>query len=289
MYQRVLLIFLGYLFFSELSLANLLQNPSFDFWVDDSTPNNWVVEYRTYAGVFKESGTIHSGPFSARLIRRQAGTGNNRGLRQRIPVTPDISYTLSAWFYDNHDQVSGGIVLTWRNIDSVAIGSTGVVYTQDTASWQFLTLTATAPNRPPDSVAAFVDVLLRTYGFTGSQPGGFVFVDDVDFDVSAISESKIIADPTFAEYLIITPNPFSFHQNINFKINRKVPVRLSIYDISGKLAKVLLNQTLNPGSYNIIWNGKNEKGGKVAGGIYYVILETNKRERTVKKLVYTPH
>jgi len=268
----------------RFSLANLLQNANFDSWIDDSTPNNWVVEYRTYAGVNKETGTVHSTPFSAQLVRRQAGTGNNRGLRQRIPVTPGTSYTLWAWFYDNNDQADGGIVLTWRKADSSFIGSTGTVYTEDTAAWQHLTITAVAPNSPPDSVAAFVDVLLRTYGFTGSQPGGFIFVDDVDFDVSAINETKVNSSKS-QEYFVGSPNPFTIRHQFKFLINQSISVRLLIYNNLGQMIRTFNLGTLTPGIYTLNWDGTKDDGLRTKAGIYFALLEKSGGKPEIKKII----
>lgn len=275
---------LFFLLIYQTGPANLLQNPAFDFWLDDSTPSNWVVEYRTYAGVFKETGTIHSTPFSACLVRRQTGTGNNRGLRQRIPVTPSVTYTLSAWFYDNHNQANGGIVLTWRRTDSSFISSTSTVYTQDTAVWQLLTLTGRAPDNPPDSVAAFVDVLLRTYGFTGSQPNGFIFVDDVEFDISAINEPEMM--PQTSEYFVGSPNPFSTRYRIIFNLNQTAAVNLSLYDNFGRQIKKLFVKNLNPGSYSVHWDGTDENGCQVMSGIYYGVLKKNRNLSQIKKIIF---
>jgi hypothetical protein len=285
MKKQIFFVLMSFFLFYGFSSANLLQNPSFDSWLDDSTPSNWVVEYRTYAGVFKEVGTIHTAPFSVKLERRQTGTGNNKGLRQRIPVTPGISHTLNAWLYDSNDQANGGIVLSWRNADSVSIGSTTVTYTSDTSAWQLLTVTGTAPNRPPDSVAAFVDVLLRTYSFTGSQPGGFIFVDDADFDISAIEESKNPATLS-SEYFVNSPNPFASVHHLGFKINNAIPVRLSVYDNSGELVKTLLVKILNTGSYCVSWDGTNENCRPVSSGIYYGVLVKSGYPAEIKKIVF---
>lgn len=284
MRKGIFFFFATFLLLFRFSSANLLLNPTFDSWIDDSTPSDWVVEYRVYAGVFQETGTVHSTPFSAQLIRRQAGTGNNRGLRQRIPVIPGVSYTLLAWFYDNHDQANGGIVLTWRKADSSFISSTSTVYTVDTAGWQLLTNTAVAPNSPPDSVAEFADVLLRTYGFSGSQPGGFIFVDDVDFDVSAINETKQITSKN-QEYFVNLPNPFSTKHRFEFQINQAASVRLSIYDNSGRLIKTFNLGTKNPGVYTINWDGTEENGHLTKTGIYFARLEKSGAKPEIRKLI----
>ena len=175
--------------------------------------------------------------------------------------------------------------MTWRRADSSFISSVSTVYTQDTADWQLLTSTGIAPNTPPDSVAGLVDVLLRTYGFTGSQPGGFVFVDDVNFEVSATTE-RVNPVKTASEYFTILPNIASSIHQFRFQLVKATGVRINIYDNVGKKVKSLITQILNPGSHNSIWEGDDDNCYPVPTGIYYGVLEKDGHKPEIKKLVH---
>ena len=65
------------------------------------------------------------------------------------------------------------------------------------------------------------------------------------------------------------PNPFNPSTNIKFEINKKSFVRLSIYNIRGEEITVLVNNELNEGIYNILF----EPVG-LASGIYFYRLTT---------------
>jgi phosphatidylserine/phosphatidylglycerophosphate/cardiolipin synthase-like enzyme len=160
--------------------ANLLQNPSFESWIDDSTPSAWQVETRSRTGVVRELDTVHSGVSSCRMVRRVAGTGNNSGLAQRVAVTPDAEYIIHACCWDDSDQVSAGLSVSWRAADSSYISSSGVTHSLDSSGWQTIEDSVHAP-----AGAAFGDFLLRTYGAGGASPGNRVLVDDARFDTPA--------------------------------------------------------------------------------------------------------
>jgi hypothetical protein len=72
------------------------------------------------------------------------------------------------------------------------------------------------------------------------------------------------------------PNPFNLSTSIPFTVNSKrktenSPVRttLTIYNILGQKVKTLLDEKKKPGKYEVIWDGRDESGKKVASGIYF--------------------
>ena len=93
--------------FAGPSAGNVLLNPGFETWTDDSTPAVWRVEARTKTAVLHETDTVKSGTGACRLTRLVAGTGDNRGILERVPVRPDAMYRYSL-----------GIVGSWRTADS---------------------------------------------------------------------------------------------------------------------------------------------------------------------------
>jgi flagellar hook assembly protein FlgD len=49
-------------------------------------------------------------------------------------------------------------------------------------------------------------------------------------------------------------------------------VLLTIYDVTGRKVQTLVNEKLSPGVHNIIWDGKDVNGRKVAAGVYIINL-----------------
>lgn len=64
------------------------------------------------------------------------------------------------------------------------------------------------------------------------------------------------------------PNPFNPSTNIAFEIPRRENVTLKVFNINGELIKILVNQNLSAGRYDVVWDGKNEFGADVTTGVY---------------------
>jgi rhamnogalacturonan endolyase len=64
------------------------------------------------------------------------------------------------------------------------------------------------------------------------------------------------------------PNPFNPETVIRFDLPEPCHVKINLYDINGRLVTVLVNSNYQPGSHQIIFNGKN-----YASGIYFLQSE----------------
>jgi hypothetical protein len=65
------------------------------------------------------------------------------------------------------------------------------------------------------------------------------------------------------------PNPFNPNTKIRFDISKAGPVKLTVYDITGKVVSTLVNNDMNAGSYSFDYNAS-----ATASGIYFYKLET---------------
>ncbi|HCA43488.1 MAG TPA: hypothetical protein DEP28_09585 [Bacteroidetes bacterium] len=63
------------------------------------------------------------------------------------------------------------------------------------------------------------------------------------------------------------PNPFNPETKINFSVKENSNVKLVVSDINGKEVQTLLKSNLTPGSYEVVFNGKN-----MSSGVYYYTL-----------------
>lgn len=71
------------------------------------------------------------------------------------------------------------------------------------------------------------------------------------------------------------PNPFNATTSIEYKLLRDSEVELSVFDVDGNTVKVLIKGHQFAGSYKILWDGKNDKGGNVASGTYFYKLKSS--------------
>jgi hypothetical protein len=81
------------------------------------------------------------------------------------------------------------------------------------------------------------------------------------------------------------PNPFNPATTINFEIAKRSQVQLVIYNTLGEKIQTLLNEELLPGSYAVLWDGKNERGGDEASGLYFVEWRASGLQRVGKMLL----
>ncbi len=90
--------------------------------------------------------------------------------------------------------------------------------------------------------------------------------------------------PTNFELSQNYPNPFNPTTTISFDLSEGSDVKISIYDMTGRLIKELVNETMTVGSKTINWDGKDESGNPVSAGIYLYNLQTGDYNQT-KKMV----
>jgi hypothetical protein len=88
------------------------------------------------------------------------------------------------------------------------------------------------------------------------------------------------------------PNPFwseatsRFAGNpsttINFALPEAAQVSLKIYDIAGQLVQTLVDGVIEAGRHQVVWDGTNQHGVKVASGVYFYQLRAREFKQVRK-------
>lgn len=81
------------------------------------------------------------------------------------------------------------------------------------------------------------------------------------------------------------PNPFNPETEIHFRLPRADHVSLTIYNILGNKIRTLVEEHLTAGSHRVQWNGKDQEGNLVSGGIYFYELKTESFSQ-IKKMAF---
>ncbi|MCK4413811.1 MAG: hypothetical protein KAY32_09720 [Candidatus Eisenbacteria sp.] len=68
------------------------------------------------------------------------------------------------------------------------------------------------------------------------------------------------------------PNPFTPETRIGFELAQAGRVELGIYGVDGRLIRTLVEEQRAAGSHEVIWDGRDAEGQKVAGGVYFYKL-----------------
>ena len=86
------------------------------------------------------------------------------------------------------------------------------------------------------------------------------------------------------------PNPFNPITTIGFRVPEQLSnasmVNLSIYDLNGRLVRVLLNNEMTSGSHQTIWDARDTKGHLVSSGYYLYRLTISGQFTSTRKLLY---
>ncbi len=79
----------------------------------------------------------------------------------------------------------------------------------------------------------------------------------------------------------VAPNPISNLSKVQYSLNGLAEVNIGLYDVTGKLVKVIVNETQNAGNYSIALS----QNGKVSPGIYFIKMNNGKTEHTERILI----
>ncbi len=74
------------------------------------------------------------------------------------------------------------------------------------------------------------------------------------------------------------PNPFARQTSVRFSLERASRVDLSIFDVTGRRVRTVVNGSLEAGEHSAMWDRRNEEGIQVAGGVYFLRMKAADRE-----------
>ena len=79
------------------------------------------------------------------------------------------------------------------------------------------------------------------------------------------------------------PNPFSPSTTIEFTLREPSHVEIKIFNILGQKVYTLVKRNLPKGKHRVVWDGRNDKGEKVASGVYFYRISTSQPKQTRAK------
>ena len=80
------------------------------------------------------------------------------------------------------------------------------------------------------------------------------------------------------------PNPFNPETKITFTLPEDSNTSLVVYDLLGTEIKTLINNVRQAGAHTISWNGADNEGNLVSGGVYLYRIKSGKFTLTKKML-----
>ncbi len=112
---------------------------------------------------------------------------------------------------------------------------------------------------------------------------------NVDFDGTIhyypeLVKSSLAPISTFTLYPTY-PNPFNAQTTVRFEIGEASRVQLDIFDVAGRRVRRLFAGSLQPGSYNYIWDGRDDRNEGVASGVYFLNFSAGNYFRAEKMVL----
>ncbi len=109
-------------------------------------------------------------------------------------------------------------------------------------------------------------------------------------DYTEVKDEEVIPVPSSFSLSQNYPNPFNPTTKIQFKVGslelgNTIRTTLVIYNILGQKVRTLLDEERLPGNYQVIWDGKNQKGELASSGIYFYRLQSGDFTET-KRMVF---
>jgi hypothetical protein len=81
------------------------------------------------------------------------------------------------------------------------------------------------------------------------------------------------------------PNPLRSSSTIRFELAGEEYVAIALYDLRGRVIRRLVDEPLPAGRHDVFWDGCDEAGARVAGGVYLVRLSADEVTRSGKVVV----
>ncbi len=155
----------------------------------------------------------------------------------------------------------------WNQNSNRNFSTTGIMNHDNTVGLQYAFF-----NRYPASATPLqAGLAIR---FTTDAPDNFVSADSETLPLN----SNIVLRQNY-------PNPFNPETTISFSIPTSSQVKLDVYNVRGQYIDTIVEDNLNAGNHEFVWNGKDRFGKQVGSGVYLYKLKTNTDTLTKRMLL----
>jgi hypothetical protein len=76
------------------------------------------------------------------------------------------------------------------------------------------------------------------------------------------------------------PSPFTHATVVDYDLASPAEVRLAVYDLTGRLVRVLASGEMESGRHSVAWDGRDRRGRELPAGVYAVRLSAGERAST---------
>ena len=209
------------------------------------------------------------------------------------------------WFSVNDSVTSqldfrGGLIVSESDTNIIFAGASGTVvdtfitggiYRSSNGGDSWEQYNIGLPDTSLDFSTQFIFLDNKTNRLYGSILSKFPFSQGEE-NIFVLQKAVIteVLEPTHAALarqmeLRSFPNPFNSQTTLVYTVPAKSQLTLQIFNINGREVVRLLDETVSPGEYRILWNGRNNEGKKAPSGVYFARIQVGVEVRTIKLLM----
>jgi hypothetical protein len=132
----------------------------------------------------------------------------------------------------------------------------------------------------PDAGHLFGSPFILSGGFWGAGGGTVTAIE------SGPSGDDLQAGVPLAFHMYpASPNPLAEQTRIAFDLPAPSLVRAALYDVTGRLVRILADEPLPAGKHHREWNRRNQSGQLVPSGVYFLRLDAGEHQSRQKIVV----
>ena len=272
----------------DLALYNLFRGTELNGWVDYLyTASNTTTSYI-------DNNVVNGTTYYYRIYAKDL-SNNNSDLSPYVSATPTAPADVTPPATPTITSTSvfqGGVKLEWTQNTEPDLANY-YIYRSKTSGF---TPSLSKPIVTSNKIAT-VDKSLTQYNDITNVESNTVYY----YKMSAVDNSGnesgysnqatvttlgILNDNRLTKFALYqnVPNPFNPITVIEFSIPNDTDVNIIIYDLMGNEVKTLINELKPVGQYQVNWDGNDNSGQSVSGGIYFYQIQAGDYNQT-KKMV----
>ncbi|MCK9209430.1 MAG: T9SS type A sorting domain-containing protein [Ignavibacteriaceae bacterium] len=203
--------------------------------------------------------------------------------------------------FERFDSIADGNVMSWNYLDSIAVRKIKFsVCLGDTFSSAFHGFSYLFDDKSYNEIqySLYPDLTNSTYNYSRgmgltSQTGEFYYSGLV----GAVINGTVYGDTTITliddKHNTVTtfelyqnyPNPFNPTTTVSFTLSRSITTSIKIYNILGKEITTLVEENLSAGEHTVQWNGKDQEGNLLSGGVYFIQMIAGSYQKIIKTIL----
>ncbi|MEO0085025.1 MAG: S8 family serine peptidase [candidate division WOR-3 bacterium] len=188
----------------------------------------------------------------------------------------------SVHYYNPREQWEKNQVVIYDTTRAAADGNCEFVFQYLTAN---RTSSATVGEQDPTRTIAIQALFDGTYHRASSAiVAGRAIKFTTDAPQTGIAEEAGLSGLGRARFAV-WPTLVGQRAQVRFGLGRVAQVKLSVYDLSGREVRQLVRSVLEPGTHDLVWNGCDDAGRRLAQGVYVVRLDADGEKLAVKTVL----